>query len=92
MTYLLWESWEEDFLREVATTMEPKLIAEKLERSEMSIWSKAGRLGIKLISSQDKPWSKKELELFSSHSPNEIAEATSRSIYSVRAKLSRLPS
>ncbi|NBF28304.1 hypothetical protein ACSTDE_05530 [Enterobacter hormaechei] len=92
MTYLLWESWEEDFLREVAATMEPKLIAEKLERSEMSIWSKAGRLGLKLISSDSKPWSETELALFSTHTPNEIAEVTSRSIYSVRAKLLRLPS
>jgi hypothetical protein len=64
MTYLLWESWEEDFLREVATTMEPKLIAEKLERSEMSVWSKAGRLGIKLIASHYRSWSKSELALF----------------------------
>ncbi|MGL4725672.1 MAG: hypothetical protein ACRCWW_14400 [Scandinavium sp.] len=82
-----WESWEEAFVREVGTTMPIPMIAEKLERSPRAIQCKAGRLNVKLdVGSPGRPWTEAEVFLFGRFTPEEIATATGRSIYSVRSK------
>lgn len=87
MKCIPWESWEEDFLREVSATMPAELIAEKLERTIPAIWGKASRMGVSLTYHiKIKPWTAHELSLFKSSTAEEIAKATSRSIYSVRSK------
>lgn len=81
-----WESWEHLFLHEVGQTMPISLIAEKLERSESAIQSKAAALGVNLISRmKGKPWTTAEVFLFGRFSAEEIAAATGRSIFSVRS-------
>lgn len=66
-------------------------IAEKLERSERAITTKASRIGAPLPSRMTgRPWTKPELFLFGRFTPEEIAEATGRSIYSVRSKRNSL--
>ena len=87
MKCIPWESWEEDFLREVSATMPVELIAEKLERTIPAIWGKASRMGVRLTYHMKiKPWTAQELSLFKSSTAEEIAKSTSRSIYSVRSK------
>ena len=76
-----WEKWEVDFLREVAATMPVEVIAEKLERTE-----KATRIGADIVSRlRGRRWTRAEVSLFGKFSAEEIAIATCRSIYSVRA-------
>jgi len=86
-----WQSWETDFLREVGGTMPIHLIAEKLERSYGSIYSKAAATGVDLIDlRRGRPWTKAEEFMFGHFSCEEIAEATQRSIASVRGKRNKL--
>ncbi|HCQ7755486.1 hypothetical protein [Citrobacter sp. 50677481] len=94
MKNIPWEKWEEDFLREVAATMPVKVIAEKLERTEKAVMAKATRIGADMVSRlRGKRWTRAEVSLFEKFSAEEIAIATCRSIYSVRAmryKIKRL--
>ncbi|EMD7027088.1 hypothetical protein R4V27_002888 [Salmonella enterica] len=89
-----WEKWEVDFLREVAATMSVEVIAEKLERTEKAVMTKATRIGAEMVSRlRGRRWTRAELSLFDKFSAEEIAIATCRSIYSVRAmryKLNKL--
>ncbi|MFA9597709.1 hypothetical protein [Citrobacter telavivensis] len=86
-----WQPWENLFLHEVGRTMPVAVIAEKLERSEKAVKRKADRLDIKLISRMTgRRWTKAELFLLSRFTPEEVAAATGRSIYSVRSKLQSL--
>jgi len=63
------------------------LIAEKLERTERAVTTQASRIGAPLPSRMTgRPWTKAELFLFGRFTPEEIAAATGRSIYSVRSK------
>ncbi|EDO5627578.1 hypothetical protein C2B34_18070 [Salmonella enterica] len=81
-----WEKWEEDFLREVAETMPVEVIAEKLERTEKAVMTKATRIGAEMVSRlRGRRWTRAEVSLFDKFSAEEIAIATCRSIYSVRA-------
>lgn len=87
----LWQPWENLFLYEVGGTMPVAVIAEKLERSEKAVKRKADRLDIKLISRMTvRRWTKAELFLLSRFTPEEVAAATGRSIYSIRSKLQSL--
>ncbi|HDX5341607.1 TPA: hypothetical protein ROI66_000449 [Citrobacter sedlakii] len=94
MKNIPWEKWEEDFLREVAATMPVEVIAEKLERTEKAVMAKATRIGAEMVSRlRGKRWTRAEVSLFEKFSAEEIAIATCRSIYSVRAmryKIKRL--
>ncbi|EKF5088360.1 hypothetical protein OZP40_003638 [Salmonella enterica] len=89
-----WEKWEVDFLREVAATMPVEVIAEKLERTEKSVMTKSTRIGAEMVSRlRGRRWTRAEVSLFDKFSAEEIAIATCRSIYSVRAmryKLNKL--
>lgn len=81
-----WQPWERLFLHEVGSTMPIDVIAEKLERSESAIQSKAAEIGVTLISRiKGKPWTTAEIFLFGRFSAEEIAIATGRSIFSVRS-------
>ncbi|EEG5551310.1 hypothetical protein G3A76_004214 [Salmonella enterica subsp. enterica] len=81
-----WEKWEVDFLREVAATMPVEVIAEKLERTEKAVMTKATRIGAEMVSRlRGRRWARAEVSLFDKFSVEEIAIATCRSIYSVRA-------
>lgn len=94
MKCIPWEKWEEDFLLEVAATMPVEVIAEKLERTEKAVMAKATRIGAEMVSRlRGKRWTRAEVSLFEKFSAEEIAIATCRSIYSVRAmryKIKRL--
>jgi hypothetical protein len=82
-----WQSWEEDFLREVADTMPSHEIADKLERTSSSIKCKASRLGVPLRHNVEiRKWTTGETALLAHMSSEEIAKVTDRSIYSVRSK------
>lgn len=87
----LWQPWENLFLHEVGAKMPRSEIAEKLERSESAITRQASRIGAPLISRMTgRRWTKAELFLLSRFTPEEVAAATGRSIYSVRSKLQSL--
>ena len=82
-----WQPWEKLFLHDVCKTMPLPLIAEKLERTERAVTTQASRIGATLPSRMSgRPWTKAELFLFGRFTPEEIAQATGRSIYSVRSK------
>lgn len=86
-----WESWEHLFLHEVSQTMPISLIAEKLERTRSSIYSKAKKLDVSLITKKaGRTWTQAEVSLFGRYSPEEIAAATGRTIFSVRSKRNSL--
>lgn len=86
-----WQPWENLFLHEVGGTMPVSVIAEKLERSEKAVQRKADRLDVKLISRMTgRRWTKAELFLLGHFTPEEVATATGRSIYSIRSKLQSL--
>lgn len=87
----LWQPWENLFLHEVGRTMPVQVIAEKLERSESAITRQASRIGAPLISRMTgRRWTKAELFLLSRFTPEEVAAATGRSIYSIRSKIQSL--
>lgn len=87
----LWQPFENLFLHEVGMKMPRSEIAEKLERSESAITRHASRIGAPLISGMTgRRWTKAELFLLSRFTPEEVATATGRSIYSVRSKLQSL--
>ena len=91
MKYTLWESWEKLFLYEVGSTMPIPEIAEKLERTEKAIISMAHLLKIPLmVRPRGREWTQAELFLMGRFSPEEIAQATGRSLASVRWKLKSL--
>lgn len=91
MKYTLWESWEKLFLYEVGSTMPIPVIAEKLERTEKAIISMAHLLKIPLmVRPRGREWTQAELFLMGRFSPEEIAQATGRSLASVRWKLKSL--
>lgn len=86
-----WQSWENLFLHEVGLNMPLPVIAEKLERTEASIVAQAGRISAPLISRmKGRPWTDAELYLFGRFTVEEIAQATGRSIFSVRSKRNSL--
>lgn len=86
-----WQPWENLFLHEVGRTMPVSAIAEKLERTERAITTKASRIGANIPSRMTgRRWTKAELFLLSRFTPEEVATATGRSIYSVRSKLQSL--
>ncbi|WP_246316687.1 hypothetical protein [Scandinavium goeteborgense] len=86
-----WQEWETKFLQEVGGSMPIHLIAEKLERSNGSIYSKAAAIGVDLIDlRRGRPWTKAEEFMFGHFSCEEIAEATRRTIASVRCKRHKL--
>ncbi|WP_233609235.1 hypothetical protein [Citrobacter koseri] len=86
-----WQPWENLFLHEVGRTMPVSVIAEKLERTERAITTQASRIGATLPSRMTgRRWTKAELFLLSRFTPEEVATATGRSIYSVRSKLQSL--
>ncbi|EBW0356516.1 hypothetical protein AR873_21525 [Salmonella enterica subsp. enterica serovar Hadar] len=86
-----WEKWEVDFLREVAATMPVEVIAEKLERTEKAVMTKATRIGAEMVSRlRGRRWTRAEVSLFDKFSAEEIAIATCRSIHSVRAMRYRI--
>jgi hypothetical protein len=86
-----WQEWETEFLQEVGGSMPIHLIAEKLERSNGSIYSKAAAIGVDLIDLRlGRPWTKAEEFMFGHFSCEEIAEATQRTIASVRGKRHKL--
>ncbi|STB29437.1 hypothetical protein [Citrobacter koseri] len=87
----LWQPWENLFLHEVGGTMPVSVIAEKLERTERAIVTQAYRIGAPLPSRMTgRRWTKAELFLLRRFTPEEVATATGRSIYSVRSKLHSL--
>lgn len=87
----LWQPWENLFLHEVGGTMPVSVIAEKLDRTERAITTQASRIGATLPSRMTgRRWTKAELFLLSRFTPEEVAVATGRSIYSVRSKLQSL--
>ncbi|WP_246559870.1 hypothetical protein [Enterobacter hormaechei] len=87
----LWQPWENLFLHEVCRTMPVSLIAEKLERTERAITTQASRIGATLPSRMTgRRWTKAELFLLIRFTPEEVAAATGRSIYSVRSKIQSL--
>lgn len=91
MKYTLWESWEKLFLYEVGSTMPIPTIAEKLERTEKAIISMAHLLKIPLmVRPRGREWTRAELFLFGRFTPEEIAQATGRSLPSVRCKRNSL--
>lgn len=91
MKYTLWESWEKLFLYEVGSTMPIPVIAEKLERTEKAIISMAHLLKVPLmVRPRGREWTRAELFLCGRFSPEEIAQATGRSLPSVRWKLKSL--
>lgn len=86
-----WQPWENLFLHEVGGTMPVSVIAEKLERTERAITTQASRIGATLPSRMTgRRWTKAELFLLSRFTPEEVATATRRPIYSVRSKLQSL--
>ncbi|CDZ82911.1 hypothetical protein BN1086_01006 [Citrobacter koseri] len=86
-----WQPFENLFLHEVGAKMPRSEIAEKLERSESAITRQASRIGAPLISRMTgRRWTKAELFLLNRFTPEEVAAATGRSIYSVRSKLQSL--
>lgn len=85
-----WETWEEEFLRDVAGKMPTAEIMKKLERSASSIQNKASRLNVSLLPQRHRPWTKAEQSLFENSTADEIVESTQRSIYAVRAMRYRL--
>ncbi|WP_233594363.1 hypothetical protein [Citrobacter koseri] len=87
----LWQPWENLFLHDVCKTMPLPIIAETLERTERAITTQASRIGATLPSRMTgRRWTKAELFLLSRFTPEEVATATGRSIYSVRSKLHSL--
>ncbi|KOQ93307.1 hypothetical protein [Pluralibacter gergoviae] len=87
----VWEQYEEDFLREVSTTMTAAEIAEKLERSESAVFNKAMRLGVRLTSKfAFRKWTPDEVRMITELPADVIAERTGRSIYSVKGKIERI--
>ena len=86
-----WEPWEKQFLKEVGNHMPIHTISEKLERTESAIYSQAAQLDVKLVSRmRGRRWTRVELFLFGRFSPEEIAAATGRTIFSVRSKRNAL--
>jgi len=93
MRCIPWESWEEDFLREVSESMPMAVICEKLERTPKSVIHKATRIDVHIPPGKaNRPWTRAEVSLFCRLSTREISKATSRSISSVKTKRLRLQS
>ena len=86
-----WEQYEEDFLREVASSMTVEDIGEKLDRTPNAIICKASRMGIKLSAKRVfKSWNKSEEAMISALPAITVANLTGRSIYAIRAKRYKL--
>lgn len=86
-----WQPFENLFLHDVGSKMTRSEIAEKLERSESAITRQASRIGAPLISRmKGRPWTDAELYLFGRFTVEKIAQATGRSIFSVRSKRNSL--
>lgn len=91
MKFEPWEQYEEDFLREVASSMTGDDIAEKLDRTSSSVFNKASRMGIRLTAlKQCKPWNQIEEEMIATLPASTVAARTGRSIFAVRAKRYKL--
>ena len=86
-----WEQYEEDFLREVASSMTADDIGDKLDRTSSSVFNKASRMAIRLTSLKAcKPWNQIEEEMIATLPARMVADRTGRSIYAVRAKRYKL--
>ena len=86
-----WQSYENLFIHEVASTMPLSEIAQKLDRTEAAIIRQASRIGAPLPSRMTgRQWTRPELFLFGRFSAEEIAAATGRTIFSVRSKRNSL--
>lgn len=86
-----WERYEEEFLREVASSMTVEDIGEKLDRTTNAIICKASRLGIQLSAKRVfKSWNKHEEAMISTLPAITVATITGRSIYAIRAKRYKL--
>lgn len=86
-----WEQYEEDFLREVASSMTVEGISEKLERTTAAVTNKASRIGVKLSAKRVfKSWNKDEEAMISTLPAITVANLTGRSIYAIRAKRYKL--
>ena len=82
-----WEQYEENFLREVASSMTADDIGEKLDRTSSSVFNKASRMGIRLTSIKKlKPWNQIEEEMIATLPAHTVSEITGRSVYAIRAK------
>ncbi|HDL8567102.1 TPA: hypothetical protein ACMY33_001292 [Yersinia enterocolitica] len=86
-----WEGYEEQFIKEVAGYMPGSLIAEKLERSLQSVYSKASDMDVTLISNRPaRRWTKKELQLLGKNADEKVAHLTGRTLKSVMCKRASL--
>ena len=94
-----WQPFEEEFLLKFSSEIHIDDICEKLERSRRAIVARAGTLGVKKIKGAPAfpkqirrryrrliprtYWSQRELALFFTHSNEQIAEITGRSLQKV---------
>ncbi|HHH1650993.1 TPA: hypothetical protein ACPZS6_001460 [Yersinia enterocolitica] len=89
--YEPWEEYEEQFIREVAGYMPGSLIAEKLERSIQSVYSKASDMDVTLISNRpSRRWTETELRLLGKDADEKVANLTGRTLKSVMCKRASL--
>lgn len=89
--YEPWEGYEEQFMREVAGYMPGSLIAEKLERSIQSVYSKASDMDVTLISNRpSRRWTETELRLLGRDADEKVAHLTGRTLKSVMCKRASL--
>lgn len=89
--YEPWEGYEEQFMREVAGYMPGSLIAEKLERSIQSVYSKASDMDVTLISNRlARRWTETELQLLGKDADEKVANLTGRTLKSVMCKRTSL--
>ncbi len=89
--YEPWEEYEEQFIREVAGYMPGSLIAEKLERSIQSVYSKASDMDVTLISNRpSRRWTETELQLLGKDADEKVAHLTGRTPKAVMCKRASL--
>lgn len=89
--YEPWEGYEEQFMREVAGYMPGSLIAEKLERSIQSVYSKASDMDVTLISNRlARRWTETEFQLLGKDADEKVANLTGRTLKSVMCKRTSL--
>lgn len=89
--YEPWEEYEEQFMREVAGYMPGSIIAEKLERSIQSVYSKASDMDVTLISNRPaRRWTETELRLLGKDADKKVAHLTGRTLKSVMCKRASL--
>lgn len=86
-----WEQYEEDFLREVASSMTVEDIGEKLSRTTSAIICKASRMKIKLTAKKDiRPWTQWDDEMVLTQPIKIAADLTGRSANAIKARRFKL--